>query len=107
MRDEFLSLDNYQSPAATRIPTTTWKDDYIGHRPHSSLGVRVPGQARGSLRCFRWGFGYCSDLTRAAQGHGPTTYIATRQRISGRSAAQSRRKPAEPSGPTQRPHKFK
>lgn len=42
LRDEFLALEEFENVAAARKLTTTWKDDYNHHRPHSSLGYLTP-----------------------------------------------------------------
>jgi transposase InsO family protein len=42
LRDEFLATEVFESLAAARKLTATWKDDYNHHRPHSSLGYVTP-----------------------------------------------------------------
>jgi transposase InsO family protein len=42
LRDEFLATEVFESLAAARKLTATWKDDYNYHRPHSSLGYVAP-----------------------------------------------------------------
>ena len=41
-RDEFLSMEEFDSLSAARRLTTLWRDDYNHRRPHSSLGYRPP-----------------------------------------------------------------
>ena len=42
LRDEFLATEVFESLAAARKLTATWRDDYNHHRPHSSLGYVAP-----------------------------------------------------------------
>jgi putative transposase len=42
LRDEFLALEEFESLAAARKLTITWKADYNHHRPHSSLDYVTP-----------------------------------------------------------------
>jgi transposase InsO family protein len=44
LRDEFLATEVFESLAAARKLTTTWKDDYNHYRPHSSLGYVTPAE---------------------------------------------------------------
>jgi putative transposase len=44
LRDEFLSLEQFESLAAARKLTAAWKKDYNHHRPHSSLGYVTPAE---------------------------------------------------------------
>lgn len=41
-RDEFLSMEIFDSVSAARQLTTSWKYGYNHRRPHSSLGYRTP-----------------------------------------------------------------
>jgi putative transposase len=40
VRDEFLSLEIFDSLQAARKLTAAWKEDYNHHRPHGSLGYQ-------------------------------------------------------------------
>ncbi len=42
LRDEFLSLEVFESLAAARRLTAAWREDYNHHRPHGSLGYVAP-----------------------------------------------------------------
>ena len=42
LRDEFLGQEEFETLSAARKQTTTWKEDYNHHRPHSSLGYVPP-----------------------------------------------------------------
>jgi transposase InsO family protein len=44
IRDEFLSIEEFESLSAARPLTTTWREDYNDHRPHSSLGYVTPAE---------------------------------------------------------------
>lgn len=44
LRDEFLTLEQFESLAAARKLTQAWRDDYNHHRPHSSLGYVAPAE---------------------------------------------------------------
>jgi putative transposase len=44
LRDEFLSLEEFESLAVARRLTTAWRDDYNHHRPHSSLEYVTPAE---------------------------------------------------------------
>jgi putative transposase len=44
LRDEFLATEVFESLAAARKLTRTWKDDYNHYRPHSSLGYVAPAE---------------------------------------------------------------
>jgi transposase InsO family protein len=41
-RDEFLSLELFESLSAAKLMTRQWKEDYNHHRPHSSQGYLPP-----------------------------------------------------------------
>ncbi len=41
-RDEFLAVEEFESLAAARKLTASWREDYNHHRPHSSLGYLTP-----------------------------------------------------------------
>jgi putative transposase len=41
-RDEFLSVEEFESLAASRRLTNAWKEDYNHVRPHGSLDYRTP-----------------------------------------------------------------
>lgn len=41
-RDEFLSMEEFDSVSAARRLTAMWQDDYNHRRPHSSLGYQTP-----------------------------------------------------------------
>ena len=42
LRDEFLSMEEFDSLSAARQLTAMWRDEYNHRRPHSSLGYRTP-----------------------------------------------------------------
>ena len=42
LRDEFLSMEEFDSLSAARRLTAMWTDEYNHLRPHSSLGYRAP-----------------------------------------------------------------
>ena len=44
LRDEFLAREEFETLTAARKQTTTWKEDYNHHRPHSSLGYVTPAE---------------------------------------------------------------
>ena len=44
LRDEFLALEVFENLDAARKLTSTWKEDYNHHRPHSSLGYVAPAE---------------------------------------------------------------
>ena len=44
LRDEFLSLEYFETLSEARMLTKAWKDDYNHHRPHSSLGYLPPAE---------------------------------------------------------------
>jgi transposase InsO family protein len=48
-RDEFLALEEFESLAAARVLTATWRAEYNDFRPHSSLGYQTPSEF--SSRC--------------------------------------------------------
>ena len=48
-RDEFLSLELFESLSAAKLLTDQWKEDYNHYRPHSSLGYLPP--ATFAARC--------------------------------------------------------
>ena len=42
LRDEFLSMEEFDSLSAARQLTAMWRDEHNHCRPHSSLGYRTP-----------------------------------------------------------------
>lgn len=42
LRDEFLSREEFETVSDARRRTTSWREDYNDHRPHSSLGYLTP-----------------------------------------------------------------
>jgi len=42
LRDEFLAVEVFESLAAARKLTATWRNDYNHYRPHGSLGYVTP-----------------------------------------------------------------
>lgn len=42
LRDEFLSMEEFDSLSAARQLTAKWREEYNHRRPHSSLGYRTP-----------------------------------------------------------------
>ena len=48
-RDECLNETLFKSLAEARMRIGAWKDDYNGHRPHSSLGNLTPSEFASNL----------------------------------------------------------
>ena len=42
MRDELLDVEEFSCLAEARVVIEDCRQDYNGHRPHSSLGMRAP-----------------------------------------------------------------
>jgi putative transposase len=42
VRDELLDVEEFACLAEARVVIEDWRQDYNGHRPHSSLGMRAP-----------------------------------------------------------------
>ena len=67
VRDEFLSLEEFQNVHDARRLTAMYHDDYNNQRPHSSLGYQTPSAFAASLT---------SAPTRQT-GAAPTTFTVT------------------------------
>ena len=52
LRDEFLNLEDFESPAQAQAMGVLWKEEYNTERPHSSLGYKPPTEY--AARCERY-----------------------------------------------------
>ena len=64
LRDEFLSLEDFENLPAARSLTASFRYDYNARRPHSSLGYMPPQRIRDAVASFR--SVRCVPLTPAA-----------------------------------------
>jgi putative transposase len=52
LRDEFLNLEEFESPMQAQALGTLWKEEYNTERPHSSLKYKTPAEY--AARCERY-----------------------------------------------------
>jgi putative transposase len=52
LRDEFLNLEDFESPAQAQAMGVLWKEEYNTERPHSSLKYKTPAEY--AARCERY-----------------------------------------------------
>jgi putative transposase len=52
LRDEFLELEEFESPAQAQALADLWREEYNTERPHSSLGYMTPAEF--SATCARY-----------------------------------------------------
>lgn len=50
LRDECLNASWFRNLADARAKISSWRDEYNGERPHSSLGYRTPNEFAETLR---------------------------------------------------------
>ncbi len=72
LRDEFLTLEVFESLSATKRLTRQWREDYNHSRTAQLAGVRNPDRVRGPLCYFRSGFGYASACIQQHSEDYPT-----------------------------------
>ena len=52
LRDEFLNLEDFESPAQAQAMGVLWKEEYNTERPHSSLGYKTPAEYAAQCRRY-------------------------------------------------------
>lgn len=67
LRDEFLSMEEFDSLRTAQRLSTVWRDDYNNNRPHSSLDYQTPAEFAASCTA--------SDLAQTEVAEVEQTYL--------------------------------